>query len=93
MSLFAQQALIQWGAFLICFAAGYALSTVIKMPDNPMAWLLLVAVVFVVGFLPFLAIPVPIFGAPVPLTMLLWGVGVGLVVGIMIKRGQTARRG
>lgn len=92
MSLFAQQALIQWFAFLICVVIGYVLSGVLKMPENPMSWLLLVAFVFVLGYLPFLAIPLPILGADVPLTMLLWGLGVGLIVGFMIRRAQKTRR-
>lgn len=90
MSPFAQQALIQWLAFLVCVALGYGLSGLIRMPESPLAWVLLVAVVFVLGFLPFLAIPLRILGADVPLTMLLWGVGVGLVVGFMIRRGRAA---
>ncbi len=84
-------ALIQVATFFACFVIGYLISRPLKAPENPTLWLMLVAVVFVIGFLPPLKFPVYILGAPIDFSMLLWGLGVGLVVGLMLKRGQAGR--
>ncbi len=86
-------ALIQVAAFLACLIIGYLISRPLRPPENPNLWLILVAVVFVIGFLPPLKFPVYIFGAPIDFSMLLWGLGVGLVVGLMLKRGRAGRAG
>ncbi len=82
-------ALIQVFAFLACVVVGYVISIPLRPPENPTLWVLLVAAVFVIGYLPPLTFPVVIFGAPMQFSMLLWGLGAGLIVGLMLKRGRT----
>jgi hypothetical protein len=81
-------ALIQWLSFLFCVGIGYLLSLRLRPPESPTLWLLLVAAVFVIGYLPFLTQLIFIFGAPVQLNNLLWGIGIGIVLGFMLKRAQ-----
>ncbi len=82
-------AITQSLVFLVCIGLGYLISRPLRAPENPTLWLLLIAVVFVIGYLPPLMFPVVIFGAPMQFSMLLWGLGAGLIVGLMLKRGRT----
>jgi hypothetical protein len=88
MSVTLAIALIQIAAFMVCVGIGYLISLPLRPPENPTLWVILIAVIFVIGYLPPLMFPVVIFGAPMQFSMLLWGVGVGAIVGLMIKRGK-----
>jgi hypothetical protein len=90
MSVTPAIALIQIAAFMICVGIGYLISLPFRPPENPTIWIMMIAVIFVIGYLPPLTFPVFIFGAPMQFSMLLWGVGVGAIIGLMIKRGKGA---
>ncbi len=92
LSFDAQQALIQWLAFLLCVAIGYLLSRRASLPDTPLIWVLLAVAVFAFGFIPVLRTPIIIPRAPVPLGTLLWGVGIGAVLGLMINQAVKRKR-
>ncbi len=83
-------AIVQVLIFLALAALGYGLSRLFKPPENPMLWLLLVAAIFVVGYLPPLMIVVHPFGVPMQVNNLFWGVGIGLLAGFMLRRRRQA---
>ena len=80
-------AIIQAIAFLACAGIGYGISRLLKPPENPVLWVMLVAAVFVIGYLPMLAVPVEPLGK-VQLGALAWGVGIGIVTGFMFRRAR-----
>ncbi len=82
------EAVTQALIFLVCAALGYGISRLFKAPENPMLWLLLVSAIFIVGYLPPLVRVVHVFGAPMQLNNLIWGVGIGLLAGFMFQRGR-----
>jgi hypothetical protein len=82
-----EQAIVQALAFFVCVGIGYGISRLIKPPESPVLWVLLVAAVFVVGYLPPLAIPVAPLGN-VKLGALAWGVGIGIVAGFMFRQAR-----
>ncbi len=91
LSYEAQQALIQWLAFLFCVAAGYLLSRRASLPETPLIWVLLAVAVFAFGFIPVLQTPIIILRAAVPIGTLLWGVGIGAVLGLMINQARKPK--
>lgn len=89
MSVDVQQALIQWFAFLLCVAAGYAAANTVQPPRNRIVWVILLTVVFAVLFLPDVTQPIIIFRVPLPINLLLSGVGVGVALNFMFRQRRT----
>jgi apolipoprotein N-acyltransferase len=82
------QAILQTLAFLLFVGLGYAVALRIPRPRNPLLWIALAALALVSGWIGISLRVMYAFGTAFYLNTMLQGAGVGLLLGLVLRRNE-----